>query len=259
MTDAIFTEISDNIKGDASLLKSVNGVYQFNVNAGGQTKTYTVDLKNAPGSVKSGPAQKADCTISIKEEDLLDLKSGKLNGQKAFMQGKLKIQGNMSYAMKLNQLFQKKTGGAATPAAATPAAAAPAKPAASSAPAVSAPAAVGDDKLSGVFAGLAAGVKANPDVVKKVNGVYQFNLNTPKGEVKWTVDLKNGGGSVSSGPAPKADCTITMKEADFLDLMSGKIDGQKAFMGGKLKIGGNMGLAMKLKELTNAVKPKAKL
>ena len=29
--------------------------------------------KNAPGSVKSGPAPKADCTITIKEDDLLQM------------------------------------------------------------------------------------------------------------------------------------------------------------------------------------------
>ena len=36
-----------------------------------------------------------------------------------------------------------------------------------------------------------------------------------------------------------------MKDADFVDLATGKLDGT-AFMSGKLKVRGDMGLAMKL-------------
>jgi len=238
MADAVFNEIGENIKNDASLLKSIDGVYQFNINAGGQIKNFTVDLKNAPGGVKSGPAPKADVTISLKEEDLLDLKSGKLNGQQAFMQGKLKIQGNMSFAMKLSQLFKKKEA----PKAAAPAPASPT-----------------DDKLAQVFASLAEAIKSNPDLLKKINGVYQWNIATGKETKQWTVDIKNAPGGVKTGPAEKADCTIAIKENDFIDLLTGKIDGQGAFMQGKLKVTGNMSYAMKLGQLTKAIKPQAKL
>ena len=40
-----------------------------------------------------------------------------------------------------------------------------------------------------------------------------------------------------------------MKENDFVDLMTGKLNGQSAFMSGKMKIKGNMGAAMKLGKL----------
>jgi len=250
MASAVFEDIGKSI--DPALIKSINGVYQFNVvNSGGQTNTWTVDLKNAPGGVKTGAATKADCTLTLKEEDLLSMVSGKLNGQQAFMQGKLKIQGNMSYAMKLGQLFGKK---AAAPAAA--AAKAPAAAATSAAAAPAAAASKDDSPIGQVFADLATSIAASPDMVKKINGVYQFNINTSKGESKWTVDLKNGSGSVKQGPAEKADCVLTLKEADFLDLMGGKLDGQAAFMQGKLKIGGNMSFAMKLGQLTKGLKAK---
>eukprot|EP00026_Physarum_polycephalum_P010372 Phypoly_transcript_10534.p1 GENE.Phypoly_transcript_10534~~Phypoly_transcript_10534.p1 ORF type:complete len:205 (+),score=35.66 Phypoly_transcript_10534:191-805(+) len=176
MAQAVFDGIGKNI--DAALLKSINAVYQFNIASGGQTNTWTVDLKNAPGSVKSGPAPKADCTVTMKEEDLLSLVNGTLNGQQAFMQGKLKIGGNMSLAMKLGQLFAKKAGAPAA-AAAKPAAAAPA-----------AAASKDDSPVGQVFANLSKSIAENPDLVKKINGIYQFNVNTSKGEVKWTVDLK---------------------------------------------------------------------
>jgi len=103
--------------------------------------------------------------------------------------------------------------------------------------------------------------RMTPDVVKQINGVYLFQIDKDS----WTVDLKNGAGFVKKGEHGKADCTVIMKESDFVDLMTGKLNGQSAFMSGKLKIKGNMALAMKLGKLSSgaaggdAAKPKAKL
>ena len=47
----------------------------------------------------------ADCTIKVSMDDFQDLISGDLNPTAAFMQGKLKIEGDMSVAMALSQLF----------------------------------------------------------------------------------------------------------------------------------------------------------
>eukprot|EP00746_Dinoflagellata_sp_MGD_P160360 gnl/MRDRNA2_/MRDRNA2_87079_c0_seq1.p2 gnl/MRDRNA2_/MRDRNA2_87079_c0~~gnl/MRDRNA2_/MRDRNA2_87079_c0_seq1.p2 ORF type:complete len:109 (+),score=42.44 gnl/MRDRNA2_/MRDRNA2_87079_c0_seq1:86-412(+) len=81
------------------------------------------------------------------------------------------------------------------------------------------------------------------DLVKQAKAVFQFDL---KGKGEWTVDLKNGTGSCKEGKAEKADCTITIAEDDFIAMATGKLDGTKAFMSGKLKIKGNMMLAQKL-------------
>ena len=98
-----------------------------------------------------------------------------------------------------------------------------------------------------IFDQIAVGVAdpANAAIVKKINGIFQFNLNDPAAE--WVLDLKAG--KVAKGKAPKADVTLTMKESDFIALMTGKANGQQMFMSGKIKFKGNMGLVMKLGDL----------
>ncbi|HEX2890098.1 SCP2 sterol-binding domain-containing protein [Vineibacter terrae] len=46
-----------------------------------------------------------------------------------------------------------------------------------------------------------------------------------------------------------ADCTIKMSLSDLVDMVGGKLDGMTAFMTGKLKIEGDMGVAMKLQSI----------
>ncbi|MCI4377866.1 hypothetical protein PGIGA_G00208180 [Pangasianodon gigas] len=87
--------------------------------------------------------------------------------------------------------------------------------------------------------------------VKKIGGVFAFKVKDgPDGkEALWVVDVKNGKGSVNNDAGKKSDCTITMSDADLIDLMTGKLNAQTAFFQGKLKITGNMGMAMKLQSL----------
>lgn len=79
-------------------------------------------------------------------------------------------------------------------------------------------------------------------LVKKINAIYQINLDNG---TKLVIDLKSGSGSISKGENSEADCTFTMKVADFIALANRKLNPQMAFMGGKLKIKGSIGVAMK--------------
>jgi len=93
--------------------------------------------------------------------------------------------------------------------------------------------------------------------VKKVKGIICFAVNGGPGgkSVKWLIDLKNGNGKVELNSNSKPECTLTMKDADLFELMTGKLNSNSAFFSGKLKISGNMGLAMKIGNILPA-KPK---
>ena len=47
----------------------------------------------------------ADCTIKMSKSDLEDMIAGDLNPTAAFMQGKIKVEGDMSVAMQLSSLL----------------------------------------------------------------------------------------------------------------------------------------------------------
>ncbi|EIE76679.1 hypothetical protein G6F46_007035 [Rhizopus delemar] len=97
-------------------------------------------------------------------------------------------------------------------------------------------------------------------LIKQVNGIFQFVIKNSEGKEEiFTVDVKKEG-KVSRGKGPgKADAILTLKDQDFVDLATGKLNGQKAYMSGKLKIKGQIMLAMKLDHVFKAVNPKAKL
>lgn len=53
-------------------------------------------------------------------------------------------------------------------------------------------------------------------------------------------------GATADGSGSDADCTLTASAETFEDLLAGDLDPTAAFMSGRLKVEGDMGLAMKL-------------
>ena len=93
-----------------------------------------------------------------------------------------------------------------------------------------------------------ARLRDNPEKVAGLNAIFQFDLSGDNGGV-WHVVLADGDGHVAEGPAENPGVTISMADQDFVALTEGKLDGTMAFMSGKLKVKGDMGLAMKLQTL----------
>lgn len=88
----------------------------------------------------------------------------------------------------------------------------------------------------------------NTDTAKGMNSVIQFNL-TGDGGGEWNVAIADGACQVSEGAHGAPNMTMTMAASDYVDMITGKLNGQMAFMSGKLKIAGDMGLAMKMQSL----------
>jgi len=97
-----------------------------------------------------------------------------------------------------------------------------------------------------VFGRIKDGVAENPEKAKSVNAIFLYKI-TQNGKVvkEWTLDLKNC--KVYEGPSTdKVDTTLTVSDADMVDISLGKLNPQQAFMKGKLKITGNLMLTQKL-------------
>ena len=87
-----------------------------------------------------------------------------------------------------------------------------------------------------------------PDAAQGMNATIQFNLSGDNGG-QWYVTIKDGKAEVSKGTASSPNMTLSRSAQDYVDMTLGKLNGQMAFMSGKLKISGDMGLAMKMQSL----------
>ncbi len=102
--------------------------------------------------------------------------------------------------------------------------------------------------LKEVFAGLQEKINADPSKMAGVTATYQFNLSGDDGG-EYNIVFTDGAGKVNEGAADNPDITISMDAGDFKDLVNGKLDAMGAFMSGKLKVQGDMSLAMRLQSL----------
>ena len=95
------------------IIPKVNSIFSFELTKtkGGKAENiYEIDLKNGQGTVKKGKPASADATFTMTESDFEQVCLGKLNPQMAFMQGKMKIKGNMAKATKFTpELFPPPT------------------------------------------------------------------------------------------------------------------------------------------------------
>jgi|ERR1051325_9519415 putative sterol carrier protein len=80
------------------------------------------------------------------------------------------------------------------------------------------------------------------------NATIQYEISGDGGGT-WNAVIKDGACAVSQGAASNPNLTLQMTAQDWLDMLSGKQSGQMLFMSGKLKVKGDMGLAMKLGSL----------
>ncbi len=93
-----------------------------------------------------------------------------------------------------------------------------------------------------VFGEIEKRIAQKPEKVAGLNATYQFDLT---GE-SWTLSIANGRASVTNGPSQNPNTTLVASTEDWMNIATGKLNPAMAFMQGKLKVKGDMGLAMQL-------------
>jgi len=87
--------------------------------------------------------------------------------------------------------------------------------------------------------------KFRADKAAGVNATIQYDITGDQAGT-WHAVIKDGACNVGSGAGTNPSLTLTMSSQDWVDMVTGKLSGQMAFMSGKLKLKGDMGLAMKI-------------
>ncbi len=87
-----------------------------------------------------------------------------------------------------------------------------------------------------------------PDKAKEMNETFQFEL-TGEGGGTWVAKIAEGQCIVSEGGIDNPSATISMEAADYVAIAQGKLDMARAFVSGKIKVKGDMGLIMKFPTL----------
>lgn len=67
---------------------------------------------------------------------------------------------------------------------------------------------------------------------------------------EWNAVIKDGKCEVAQGiPRKQPTMTLTADSSDYIKIFTGELDGMQAFMQGKIKLGGDLNLAMKLMQM----------
>jgi hypothetical protein len=96
-----------------------------------------------------------------------------------------------------------------------------------------------DAVLATAFEGMAAAFQP-----VNQNTVIQYDVTAPDGTRSYQLTVASGTCTLAKGAPVAAKVTLTLSLPNFIRLIAGKLNGQLAFMTGKLKLSGDMGVAM---------------
>lgn len=101
-----------------------------------------------------------------------------------------------------------------------------------------------DDTLRNIFEGMRDSFK--PEAAKDVNATVQYDITTDDGVKQWSVTFADGTCTVTDSPAADPRLTLSLGLVDFVRLIFNQAQAPQLFMGGKLKLQGDMMWGMQM-------------
>ncbi len=94
-------EVADALTQRVGGKSPLGGTVKFDL---GEAGSLFIDGDGAENTVAANKTDPASCTITMTADDFKDLIQGRLQPTSAFMQGKMRVDGDMLLAMKLGQI-----------------------------------------------------------------------------------------------------------------------------------------------------------
>jgi putative sterol carrier protein len=88
----------------------------------------------------------------------------------------------------------------------------------------------------------------NSGAAQGLDVVFQFNI-TGEGEGSWNVVIKDAACQIQEGTHEAPNVTLTMSCETWLSIVNRELNAMQAFMGGQLKVSGDIMLAQRIPEL----------
>ena len=236
----VLAAVSQFLAKNPGIAEKAQTVFQLNLSD--PSSVWTIDLK--VGTAGAGETAKPDATLQLSDADYVALQKGEADPIKLFSSGKLKVAGDMMAVNKLEALLKMPFDLVLDKAAARASGSALAAPP-PTAHAASEPLA---PKL---FEALGKRLQEQPSLADEVGAVLQFYVRDP--DSQWVVDLKNQPPALKTGQTDGATTTITIDDADLVELSSAETTTQSLFQRGKLRIDGDMQPAHRLNFLKGLI------
>jgi putative sterol carrier protein len=93
------------------------------------------------------------------------------------------------------------------------------------------------------------------DAAEGVTAVYQFNLSGDQGG-QFQLHVADQTCQVTSGTHPSPNVTLAMAGEDCMAILEGRLSGVSAYLSGRLRVDGDIGLAMRLAAFFPDLRPK---